>query len=122
VNLLLFHSPLRERTCVRCQTWLYDDQHQIVTRLGEPVRRPPGSPTPCWKCPKQSPARAAELERAADRVERTLRRYLAVRGTFGACLSRRERTDRLLARHLTLVDRLVRRFEAISAVAALPVR
>ncbi len=59
VSLLLAHPPLLERTCARCQTWLFDDRHQIVRRLGQPVPRPPGTLLPCWKCPKRSPAEAA---------------------------------------------------------------
>ncbi len=111
VNLLLFHPQLLQRSCASCRTWMYDDQHQIITRLGVPVRRPPASPTPCWKCPKQSPEQSAGYERDMQRIQRTLRLYFEVRATAGRVLSEREAADRLLARHLALVDMAVRRWE-----------
>lgn len=119
VNLLLFHPQLLHRSCASCRTWMYDDRHQVITRLGAPVRRPPGSPTPCWKCPKQSPAHALGYERDLARIQRTLRLYFAVRATAGRVLSEREAADPLLARHLAMIDVLVRRWELRAACAAL---
>jgi hypothetical protein len=122
VNLILFHPRLLERTCARCQTWLYDERHQIIRRLGQKVRRPPGTLLPCWKCPKQNPAAAAGCERDIDRIARTLRLYFEVRATAGRCLSDREAADRLLARHLAIVDAAVRRVEATRGIAMEPRR
>ncbi len=120
VNLLLFHPQLIERTCARCRTWMYDDRHRVVTRLGQPIRRPPGSPTPCWQCPKQSPDRATGCERDLERIQRTLRLYFDVRATAGRVLTEREAADPLLARNLSMVDMLVRRWESSQARALHP--
>jgi hypothetical protein len=119
VNLILLHPQLLERTCARCQTWLYDDRHQIVCRLGQRVRRPPGTLLPCWKCPKQNPAAAAGCERDLDRIARTVRLYFEVQATAGRCLSDRQAADRLLVRHLAIVDAAVRRLKMSQTLAAL---
>ncbi|HEX4147205.1 MAG TPA: hypothetical protein VHY91_27155 [Pirellulales bacterium] len=114
MNLILLHPRLLQRTCTRCQTWLYDERHQIIHRLGQRVRRPPGTLLPCWKCPKQSPAASAGFERDLDRIACTVRLYFEVRATCGRCLSDRQAADRLLARHLAIVDATVRRVAAAS--------
>jgi hypothetical protein len=119
VNLLLFHPRLLQRTCDLCRTWMFDEQHRIITRLGVPVGRPAASPTPCWNCPKQSPARARGYERDMQRIARMLRLYFEVRATAGRVLSDREAADSLLARHLAIVDMAVRRWELRQACAAL---
>ncbi len=113
VNLLLFHPQLLKRTCQQCQTWLFDDQHRLVQRAGRPVRRPPGSPTPCWNCPKKSPAEARGFERDMGKISRTLELYCQVRATAGRCLSDREASDPLLARNLAIVDAIVRRGQRV---------
>jgi hypothetical protein len=115
VKLLLFHPRLVERTCAKCRTWMYDDAHRLIVRAGEPLRRPPASPTPCWKCPKQNPSAARGCERDMARILRTLWLYFAVRATAGRVLSPREAADPLLARNLALVDALVRGWEAEQA-------
>ena len=117
VELILLHPQLLERTCARCQTWLYDERHQIVRRLGQRVRRPPGTLLPCWKCPKQNPALAAGCERDLDRIARTVRLYFEVQATAGRCLSDRQAADRLLARNLALVDAVVRRVATSQTLA-----
>jgi hypothetical protein len=108
---LLFHPRLLQRTCALCQRWLYDDEHSVLTRGGQRICRPPGSPTPCWKCPKQSPAHAAGYERDLDRIVRVVELYHRVRATAGRCLSDREAHDPLTTRYLAIVDRLVRQLE-----------
>lgn len=118
MNLILLHPQLLERTCARCQTWLYDDRHRIVRRLGQRVRRPPGTLLPCWKCPKQSPAASAGCERDLDRIARTVRLYFEVLATAGRCLSDREACDALLVRHLAIVDAVVRRLATSQSLAA----
>jgi hypothetical protein len=118
MNLLLFHPRLLNRTCARCRAWMYDERHHLVTRLGAPVRRPPGSPTPCWQCPKQNPAQGSGCERDLERIQRTLRLYFEVRATAGRALSNREAADRLLMRNLALVDASVRRWELQQARVA----
>jgi len=39
-------------TCADCQQWLYGEDWKQTTRAGKPIRRPPGTNPPCWKCPK----------------------------------------------------------------------
>lgn len=40
-------------TCIDCQTWVYDTKSwKKETRGGQPIDRPPGTPTPCHSCPK----------------------------------------------------------------------
>jgi len=117
VKLILLHPQLIERTCARCQAWLYDEQHQVVRRLGQPVPRPPESLLPCWQCPKQSPAAAAGCERDIERIARTVRLYFAVQATAGRCLSEREAADRLTARNLALVAAVVRQVAQAQAAA-----
>jgi hypothetical protein len=115
VKLLLFHPQLLKRTCASCRQWLYDDRHHIVTRAGQPVCRPPGSPTPCWKCPKGSPAQSAGLERDLDKIGATVDLYFRVRATAGRCLSQREAADLLTVRNLSIVEAIVRKWEAAHA-------
>jgi hypothetical protein len=114
VNLRLFHPAVLQRSCESCQQWMYDDQHRLVRRLGEPVPRPADCPTPCWKCPKHSPTYAAGAERDAARIRATLQLSLNVRATGGRCLNAAQAADSLLVRHLTIVDAIVRRWEARS--------
>lgn len=109
VRLLLLHPQLAMVRCASCQQWLYDDRHRLVIRGGEAIRRPAGSSTPCWQCPKRSPREAQGYERDLDRISRTLDLYFRVRATSGRCLGDREAADPLLSRHLTIIDTLVRR-------------
>ena len=108
---MLFHPRILARSCDDCQRWLFDDDHQKILRVGIPVRRPAGSPTPCWKCPKQNPRQGRPLERDLPRIGRAVELYFRIRGTAGSCLSAAERRDPLLARGMALVDALLRRAE-----------
>jgi len=108
VKLLLFHPQLLKRSCQQCQTWLFDEKHQPILRGGRPVRRPSGSPTPCWSCPKKSPAHSRGCERDMQRISQTLELYYQVRATAGRCLSECEAADPRLARNLAIVDAVVR--------------
>ncbi len=38
--------------CADCQAWMYDSDWRPSRRLGKPVPRRPGVPTPCYRCPK----------------------------------------------------------------------
>ncbi|MBL8794796.1 MAG: hypothetical protein JNM56_12885, partial [Planctomycetia bacterium] len=40
-----------------CQQWLYGADWQQTMRAGKPIRRPPGTNPPCWKCPKSEDKR-----------------------------------------------------------------
>ena len=111
MKLLLAHPQILKRSCADCQSWLYDNNHRRVLRLGEPVARPRGAPTPCWSCPKKSPEHARPIERAFPKIIRTINLYFQVRGTGGQCLSTEERSDRIIRRNLGIVDALVTRAE-----------
>lgn len=55
MRLLLHHTEWASRSCEDCARWLYDEDGQVVRRpakVGLPVVRPAGAPTPCHKCPK----------------------------------------------------------------------
>ncbi|MBI3837398.1 MAG: hypothetical protein HY288_05640 [Planctomycetia bacterium] len=123
-KLLLFHPQLLNRTCASCQEWLYDDQHRFIMRAGQRVSRPKGSPTPCWKCPKESPVHAAGYERDIDKIASTIDLYFRVRATAGRCLSPCEAADPLTVRKLSIVDRIVRKWELaqVACVARATVR
>jgi hypothetical protein len=112
VNLRLFHPAVLHRSCESCRQWMYDDGHRLVRRLGQSVPRPSDCPTPCWKCPKRSPAYSAGAERDAARIRATLQLSLNVRATGGRCLNAQQAADALLVRHLTIVDAIVRRWHA----------
>jgi len=71
----------------------------------------PGSPTPCWSCPKQNPTRGQRLERALPKVTRALNLYYQVRGSAGQCLAQPEREDAIVRRNLGIVDVLIMRLE-----------
>jgi hypothetical protein len=114
VKLILFHPQLLKRTCALCRQWLFDDNHQPLMRAGQPIARPAGSPTPCWICPKHSPAQSAGIDRDLPRISHTLVRYFEVRATQGRCLSEREARDARLTRNLALVDAATRAWEARS--------
>lgn len=76
---MLLHSPEWARSCDNCAKWLYDEDGRIArrpARVGEPVRRLPGQPTPCHKCPKipdDAPAKARQY--AVELTEQNLEAY-----------------------------------------------
>ena len=73
------HPEFAGRTCESCVTWSYDEDGQITrkpSRVGLPVRRPKGTPTPCHKCPKIPPnAPEKTREHAIEMSERTMATY-----------------------------------------------
>ena len=88
VRLILLHPEWASRSCADCQAWSYDDDGQRSTRGGKDQPRPPGSLTPCWKCPKipdgtppeeRNPSSAVELD---ERNRRAWRHYLECRATL----------------------------------------
>lgn len=81
-----------------------------ATRGDKRQRRVPGQPTPCRACPRGSPEEGERL--ALDhRQMTTIRLYLQVRATSGACLNEWERGDALLLRNLALIDLVWRQYE-----------
>lgn len=74
--------PEWSRSCADCETWLYGDDGRQSMRMGLPLVRPKGVPTPCHKCPKipygleAIRANAAELD---DRGMQAYQHYLECR-------------------------------------------
>ena len=77
--MLLEHPELP--SCAACQEWIFNPEKgwQIDRKNERPVRRPPGTITPCFKCPKsidkRTPNPAAEL---SAKNQRTLQLYYEV--------------------------------------------
>jgi len=69
---MLLHPELP--SCEDCQQWMYSDKWRRVKRQGLQVLRPPGTPTPCYRCPKippdakPCPANAVELSEKNHRA------------------------------------------------------
>ena len=103
----MLHPRIVNRSCAQCEKWLFDDEHRLVTRLGAPVPRPAGAPTPCWSCPKKSPEQGGAFERELGRISRAISLYHQVRGSAGRCLSPAERRDAIVRRNLGILDSLL---------------
>lgn len=87
LRLLLWHPLWANRSCDDCEKYLYDEDGQITrrpARIGLPVLRLPGQPTPCYSCPK-----IAETERVKSRLYATelSERTRAAYGHYMTCLS-----------------------------------
>lgn len=73
--MLLLYPNVAARSCADCQKYLYEDKPgdfavepmRRPARVGLPLLRPPGAPTPCHQCPKipsgvePSPLNAIEM-------------------------------------------------------------
>lgn len=59
-------DPAWSRSCADCAKWVYTDDGEVMKRppkIGLPVLRPAGTPTPCSRCPKipaSAPAKTRE--------------------------------------------------------------
>jgi len=75
---MLFHPRVARVSCRDCQTWLYEDWELVrrPARVGLPVRRPKGMPTPCHKCPKIPDEAPKSAQFAAELSDRNRRAYL----------------------------------------------
>lgn len=123
MRLLLFHPGPASIDCEDCQRYVYDlerGERKTYRAGGEdrPQVRPPGTPRQCALCPKESPARAAELRLTRANVA-TLRIYLESRATAGASLTPVMLRDLLLLRNLRIIDGIYRAWEQTKASEAL---
>lgn len=50
--MLLYHPEVAGLSCDDCARWLVGSDWKVAQSRGRRWPRPPGSPTPCWKCPK----------------------------------------------------------------------
>lgn len=76
-------------------------------RPAEPVPRPVGIPTPCYRCPKKNPQEAAGVERDLTRALAAVELYYQVQGTAGACLSPDDADDPIIVRNLGIVQQIM---------------
>lgn len=66
VGLLLRHPYLP--SCSDCQAWMYDPKTwKRSERLGTQQRRTPGTPTPCYLCPKSADKRTPSPDHELSR-------------------------------------------------------
>lgn len=113
----MLHPGLARFTCAQCQEFSYDfETGERDTFLGADGTRLDvvrSVPSPCEKCPKQSPDREREFTLSKKNMQ-TLVLYRQVRATGGACLTEHERLDPLLSYNLALVDSVIRECEKVA--------
>jgi hypothetical protein len=97
---------------------MYDEDGKVSTRLGKPVERPPGSKTPCLKCPKKSPDQAHEYELSQRNIE-ALIAYRRIRALHGRCLSDEEAQDGMLGKNMAIIDTIIRNHETGDVASAM---
>lgn len=87
---------------------MYDETTgRRLLRGGQPIARPRQAPTPCWKCPKQSPRVAPSLE-LSPKNQRAFEFYWRVRASQGSAITPAMRADARLCKNLALIDQVVR--------------
>lgn len=117
MRLLLAHPLVAARSCEDCARWVYLDDGRQQLRLGLPVLRPKGTPTPCWKCPKvpeDAPAKVREhAEELSDQNWLAYRHYLECRAVG------RFPDDPIVRRQASLVRQVTEGWERGSLAARL---
>lgn len=69
-------TPEWSRSCADCLKFAYDESGKVSRRAGLPVLRPPGTPTPCDKCPKiPADAPTRSREHAIELSDRNIQAY-----------------------------------------------
>ncbi len=83
MSLLLWHPEVTGRSCDDCAKYVYDDtpteMGPKVMRRGLPVLRPPGSPLPCYHCPKIPAGKPKHRDFAVELSERNWQVYIHYR-------------------------------------------
>lgn len=98
-------------SCEECKQWLLDVKTGTFTiRNKQRQPRAPGTPTPCWKCPKQSPEHAKRLSYSRQHLA-LLQMYFRSRATFGRSLSEAEAKDPIVASHFAMIDIVLKSHE-----------
>lgn len=109
--LLMEHPQAAALPCSECQEFIYNiETGKVAMRGGQPQKRLPNQPTPCRTCPKESPARAKELE-LSERARQTVELYMRHRAMGGGFLTAAEAGDSLLQRNFALIDSVFRWWE-----------
>lgn len=121
------HPKLATISCETCQRFVHDDQWNVVKRGGLPIVRPDPKATPCWKCPKGSPANEKDNTLSLRNL-RLIWAYKKIRATNGCCLTKHERRDGMLLKNLAIIDSIMRIHDTqrtgetvANALASLPV-
>lgn len=78
--LVLLHPEVAARPCGDCRKYQYDDRGPgrmgpRMGRRGNPLPRPPGTPPPCWMCPKIAPGDDPRPENAQELSPHNERAY-----------------------------------------------
>jgi hypothetical protein len=73
LRLLLVHPELP--SCEDCQAYLYSDRWELSRKGGQPVARPKGIQTPCYRCPKIPPGTEPKPANAINLSERNYAAY-----------------------------------------------
>lgn len=91
-------------------------------RPAEPVPRPIGTPTPCYRCPKKNPQEATGVQRDLPRAMAAVELYYQVQGTAGACLTSEDAADPILMRNLGIVRQIIEETHVAEVTAAIAAR
>lgn len=110
MRLQLYHPEVAALDCSDCKKWIYGKDWKRSQRGGQDVPRPPGTPTPCRVCPKQSPENAERLKLTRWN-QLTLARYNESLATGGQCLRKSERRDRWQARLFAVIATELKEFD-----------
>lgn len=111
MRLLLFHPGAASVTCEECRKYIYDDTWKRKTyragprREERPCLRPDSIPTPCERCPKESPSKAKEYD-LSRRNRKAFDAYLRFRAA-----GPRGRIDSVAERNMAIIDDLYREWE-----------
>ena len=105
----MFHPGAARIDCGECQKFVYNLEtgERETFRSGPnrdlvPVGRPPGTPTPCNKCPKGSPEKAKTLELS----EKNWSAFAHYQESKAVGLTEAERRDPIVRRNFALMDRI----------------
>lgn len=109
MRLILLHPGAARIDCEECKKFVFnlDTGEKETYRSGPtrellPVERLPSVPTPCNKCPKQSPEKAKEIEL----TEKNWAAFAHYQQCKAVGLTEAERRDPIVRRNFALMDRL----------------
>jgi hypothetical protein len=83
---------------------------KIITRGGQQIRRPEGTPTPCAMCPKKSPKEAHNYELTTRNIK-AVQFYRITQAMHGRNIVGRMRRDTVMQRVLATIDVIMKQHE-----------